>query len=80
LDPRRAAIAHDSRQRYAVSRAPFEDPVQACHTGFGDVEFFVAKIEYDPVYGVPTTIDTDNARGNMHSWFRQYVTDFRAIR
>jgi hypothetical protein len=45
-----------------------------------DVEFFVAKIEYDPVYGVPTTIDTDNARGNTHSWFRQYVTDFRVIR
>jgi hypothetical protein len=45
-----------------------------------DLDTAVTRLEFHPVYGVPTVFETDGLEGLLDAWFHQYVTGFREIR
>jgi hypothetical protein len=67
-------VTSDGWKRFAVSSL-----FNSAESAIRNLERIVKNIEYDPVYGVPTLIDTDTAYLFTDSWFSFRVTGFRPL-
>ena len=44
-----------------------------------DVETFVEKLDFDPVYGIPTRLETNTVYSFTDGWLRQHINGFRPV-